>query len=87
MLNAEYQKGRNEKSHPYRWLRSDFLVIRMRSYFILQHIGVQFIITVVQNKMYHKMCKLYHKTHLNVYVKFPYSRMKHFLTQHFDFAM
>ena len=29
MLNAEYQKGRNEKSHPYRWLRSDFLVIRL----------------------------------------------------------
>ena len=28
MLNAEYQKGRNEKSHPYRWLRSDFLVIQ-----------------------------------------------------------
>ena len=28
MLNAEYQKGRNEKSHLIRWLSSDFLVIQ-----------------------------------------------------------
>ena len=29
MLNAECQKDRNEKSHLIRWLRSDFLVIRL----------------------------------------------------------
>ncbi len=29
MLNAECQKDRNEKSHPIRWLRSNFPVIRL----------------------------------------------------------
>ena len=28
MLNAECQKDRNEKSHPIRWLRSNFPVIQ-----------------------------------------------------------
>ena len=63
------------------------LVIRMWSQNAMYIIEIKEVVIMVQNKMYHKISKMYHKTHLKVYVKFLYSRMKHFLTQHFDFAM
>ena len=62
-------------------------VIRMWSQNAMYIIEIKGVVVMVQNKMYHKISKMYHKTHLKVYVKFPYSRTKHFLTQYFDFAM
>ena len=62
-------------------------VIRMWSQNTMYLIEIKEVVIMVQNKMYHKISKMYHKTHLKVYVKFSYSRMKLFLTQYFVFAM